>query len=381
MKISLSRSIFYLTTWGYLLVNITIAWVPQLNLPLMALRESWILLLTIYLVQQKCFLSLYVIIFLAIFGLIPILFDFSMGIQLISYVYGFRDVFLIILIVELTVRSKPFSIRKSEIYFFIYFVMALSLLDIVITNILGMSYVHDIFRVDDYYLNKGVEINLSNGFLGDRVGAPLYSPNLLCTLLALFFFFDRRLLVRGFWIKFLSLLICFFTMTKVIIVALGFQLLGSRWKFVVILSLLSIYPLYIAIDLIYRSLDMGLMKYHLASTLGHLHAFVYTIEEGLFSFIPEGFGSNSIMMKVALGIEGEGIESTILARLSELKMYFSILFFYILHSLYRCEFDLERKFIVFVFIIMLLTATSNQPVAYVPFIFLLSIVKNEKFRI
>ena len=72
---------------------------------------------------------------------------------------------------------------------------------------------------------------------------------------------------------------------------------------------------------------------------------------------------------------GAGIESIILARLSELKVYYFIVIAYIIYSLFQLKNNKEEKFITFFVVLSLLTATSNQPVAFIPALFLLKATK------
>ena len=240
-----------------------------------------------------------------------------------------------------------------------------------------MNIAEIVFRTSDYYSNKGVDINLSNGLLGDRIGAPLYSPNLLCTLLACCFFFDHRITPSKWMVKLFSFIVVAFTMSKVIVFSLAFYVIRTKWKLPVILGLLSLFPFYLLLESYYATLTPGILKYHTASLLGHFHAFAMALENDLFSFIPEPIGSHSIAMQVInQGTDsGAGIESIILARLSELKVYYFIVIAYIIYSLFQLKNNKEEKFITFFVVLSLLTATSNQPVAFIPALFLLKATK------
>jgi hypothetical protein len=166
-------------------------------------------------------------------------------------------------------------------------------------------------------------------------------------------------------------------MSKVLVFALAFYVIRTKWKLPVILGLSSLLPFYILLDSYYSTLPPGILKYHTASLLGHFHAFAMAIENDLFSLVPEPIGSHSIAMQVINEGKdsGAGIESIILARLSELKIYYLFVVAYIIYSLAQLKNNTEEKFITFFIILSLLTATSNQPVAFIPALFLLKATK------
>ncbi|MBA6292583.1 hypothetical protein H4J58_09660 [Colwellia sp. MB3u-70] len=375
-SISLRRLIFFWTTWGYLLTNFLVAWFSSLSMAFMAVRESWMLLLLVLLVFNRSYLSLAFIGVIALYGAAP----FAEGIQgyeVLGFIYGMRDIFLLVLLIELIHSSSDLKVSKNEIFLFIYFVLGIAIADAVTTNVLGMNVLESIFRTSSYYSNKGVDINLSNGLMGERIGAPLYSPNLLCTLLACCFFFDHRIVKGKLFVKAMALIVIAFTMTKVIVFSLGFYLVRSKWKLPTILGLTALFPLYFLLVSYYSTIPLGLLKYHLASILGHFHAFTLAIESNLLSYIPEPLGSNSIAVKImTAGVNsGPGIESSILARFSELKIYYFIVIAFIIYSFFKIDHDVEKKFLAFFIVLSLLTATSNQPVAFIPALYLLKALK------
>ncbi|HGS4592127.1 TPA: hypothetical protein ACMDO9_003480 [Vibrio cholerae] len=377
-KQSLVSLIFYITTWGYLTFNILVAWMPSLDLPLLALRESWMVILVVFLFKTRRSVSLLLIFFISLVGFVPY-FSGEFDIDIIGYFYGFRDIFLLILIVELLKLHDDFFPKKINVFNFLYIILSVSLLDVVLTNLLGFDIVQKILGVDNYYINKGVDINLSNGILGDRVGAPLFSPNLLCTLLGLVYFFDKRIFCGKLVFKFIALVVSIFTVSKVILVTVGFYFLGKRWLIPIIVSLSSIPIIYVIVNTVYLGLDDGSLKYHFASVIGHLNAFTMAMENNVLSITPDPLGSHSIAMRVMSGGTdvGAGIESSILTRLSELKVFYLLVVFYIFHSLIYIKNNLRRKFLVSFLVISLLTATSNQPVAFMPALFLLRLYSNE----
>ena len=102
------------------------------------------------------------------------------------------------------------------------------------------------------------------------------------------------------------------------------------------------------------------------------------IENNLLTFIPEPLGSKSIAISaMAEGVgPGAGIESSILARFSELKIYYFIVIAFMMYSLFKINHDVEKKFVVFFIVLSVLTATSNQPVAFIPALYLLKSLKS-----
>ncbi|WP_077285849.1 hypothetical protein [Cognaticolwellia aestuarii] len=371
-KLTLRRLIFFVTTWGYVVTNVSVAWFSTLSLPLMAVRESWMILLLILLFMIKSYIAITFLAIIAFYGAAPFTEGFQ-SVEILGFVYGMRDIFLLVMLIELCRYKGSLDVTNREVFCFIYFIVFIAIFDALTTNILGMNFTQQVFRTHEYYSNKGVDINLSNGLLGDRLGAPLYSPNLLCTMLACCFFLDHRIVSSKFIVKILSFIVVVFTMSKVIVFSLAFYIIRSKWKIPVILGLLSLFPFYLILDSYYLTLNSGVLRYHVASTLGHFHAFAIAIKNDLLSFIPEPIGSHSIAMQVINeGTDaGAGIESVILARLSELKIYYLFVITYMLYSLYKLENNKEEKFITFFIVLSLLTATSNQPVAFIPALYLL----------
>lgn len=374
--IILRRMLFFVTTWGYVVTNLAVAWFGSLSLPLMAIRESWMILLVIFLLLSKAYLAMLFLTVIMIYGAIPFV-EGVQGVEILGFVYGMRDIFLLVMLVELCRYKGDLGVRKHEVFYFIYFIVFIGLIDAFTSNILGQNVVESIFKTKEYYSNKGVDINLTNGLFGDRLGAPLYSPNLLCTLLACCFFLDHRISESKFLIKLLSFLVIAFTMSKVIVFSLAFYVIRSKWKLPVSLGVLSLFPFYLALNSLYETLPIGFFKYHIASLLGHFHAFAMAIQNDILSLVPEPIGSHSIAMQVINEgtNSGAGIESSILARLSELKIYYSIVIMYVIYSLSKLNSNLGEKFITFFILLSLLTATSNQPVAFIPALYLLKVRK------
>lgn len=333
------------------------------------------IILLLFLYMNRSFIPLFFLLVISLYGFVPLIEGGGLG-DILGFVYGLRDIFLLTMIVELCRYRGGLGVEKQEVLIFVYFVIAVSLFDGVTTNLLGVNIADALLKTSEYYSNKGVDINLSNGFMGDRIGAPLYSPNLLCTLLACCVFFDKRIAELPKFMKLLSFFSIIFTMSKVFIFSILFYFMKSRWKLLVVIGLCSLFPFYMLLDIYYSNLPPSFLKYHLASILGHLHAFSMALENGFLSFVPEPLGSHSIAMQVVnSGVDsGAGIESTVLARLSELKIYYIIVLVYLAYSLSKIGCELGQKFVVFFFFLSLLTATSNQPVAFIPALYLLKAI-------
>lgn len=376
MKLSIFKLLFYYTTWGYLITNFLVAWIGSLSLIFMALRDMWVFIFIFLLIKTKNFFPLILIFIMFIYGTVGIVEYFDVNI-IFSIFYGFRDIVLIVLIVELLKIKDNLNISKKEINIFINFVVLIAFIHIILLTFFNSNIVNEVFHMSQYYSNKGIDINLSNGFFGqDRTSVPLYSPNLVCTLIVTYYFLQKDIPQKIYW-KLIAFIVAVFTLSKVLVVGLFFYFFNKSWKYILIIIILISIPLYFALLEYYTGLEVGLLKYHLASTIGHLHAFERSIETGLTTFIPDILGSNSIASKVLSGNNEAGIESTLLARLADYKIYFLILLSYVAYNFKHLTNNVEKKTYVFIFVILLLTATSNHPVVYIPFIYLLNFMRRK----
>lgn len=367
------RTLFFLTTWGFLITNWLVAWIGPLSLPLLALRDSWMALLVLYLVQRKRVVSLLFLLVVGIVGAISVLdADAAASASVITYIYGYRDLFLIVLLVELLSDNAAPTVDSKEIDFFVKVVVVLAMLEVVLQNILGTTLVNTFFNTGSYYSNKGVDINLTNGILGSRIATPLYSPNLLCTLLATYYFFERDAERKGFG-RFFAGVASIFTLSKVFLVALFFYVLKKRWKAALIGAIIALVPIYYLLNFYYQEIDSPLLKYHLASLIGHFSAFEKSVAGDIMTLYPDILGSNSIAANWKATEDVGGIESSILVRLSELKAYYLITICYFIYGFIRIRDERKRKVLAFFILVTLVTATSNHPVCYVPLIYALNL--------
>jgi hypothetical protein len=372
--INLTSTIFILTTWGYLLVNIVIAWVPSLSSLFLLVRDSWVFIFLIYLFVHKKFISLYTLMSLLIVGSISLVERFDIP-AIMTIFYGFRDLALYFLVFEFLLVSKKFSISEKNILLFVRVIMIISFLQIILT-IFGLGNIIDaFFNTNAYFQNKGVASNLSSGFFGDRLSVPLYSSALVCTLISIFYLFERKLKFN-FFEKFIALIVSIFTLSKVLVVVLFFRVIGKWWKSFFLIGLLSFPLIYIILDDYRKTLEIGIMSYHLASTFHHIHAFIFALEIGFLDFIPSILGSHSVAGSNFLGGGDYTIESSLLARTLDLKIYSLIFLCYVVFQYNKLSLDIKKKFIFMFLVLMALTATSNHPVIYLPFIFYLNILEN-----
>lgn len=370
--LSTRRVLFFLTTWGFLLTNWMVAWAGPLSLVLLAIRDSWMLLLVVYLTQRKRAISLLFLLIIGLIGAVSALDSEGGGSSVITYIYGYRDLFLIVLLVELLSEDAAPTVASDEIELFVKTVVWFAMLEVVLQNFLGTSLVNTFFNTGSYYSNKGVDINLSNGILGARIATPLYSPNLLCTLLATYYFFERNSERKGF-IRFFAGVASIFTLSKVFLVSLFFYVLNKRWKAALLVALVALIPAYYLLTFYYETIDSPLLKYHLASLIGHFSAFEKSVAGDIMTLYPDVLGSNSIAANWKQTEDVGGIESSILVRLSELKAYYLIVVCYFVYAFRKIRDERKRKLLAFFILVTLVTATSNHPVCYVPLIYALSL--------
>lgn len=361
---TIEKIFFTHVTWGFLLVNVLIAWIPVGGLLLIGIRELWMPLLVVLLIRNNCIHSLFFLFFIGVIGGVQFTQEFG-GVEIISYFYGMRDILLLILVAEMISGKISITAANFNVNSFVVTVIILALLDVIISSILGVDIYKNLFNLDAYYANKGVEIELGFGILGDRVGLPLYSPNLLCTMLAMLFFFDNRI-QQSDSKRLLPLIVCVFTATKVLPLTLFYYFTGRRWLAASLVLLVSFFSsFWVLYDLVK---DEPLLSYHFASVSGHLSSFATTLASDVISFFPSILGAHSHAIKnmgsneVVSGL----MESMLLARVADLKVWSFALIVYIALMFVVAKNDLGRKALFIFILISLLTATSNQPVAWVP---------------
>lgn len=243
--------------------------------------------------------------------------------------------------------------------------------DILMMVFLNTSMSESVFNSSSYFYNKGVTSNLSSGFFGDRLSIPLYSSGLVCTLISIFYLFEKKTRPSKLD-SFLGLVVSVFTLSKVLVVVIGFRVLGKRWKTFFVLGLFLIIPILFWLENFRQTAEVGLISYHLSSMFHHLKAFFFVFELGVLDFYPSILGSHSVFGSSLLGIDLYAIESSLLTRVLDLKIYSIFFIFYLTYTFNRLDNEVKSKFFFLFLLLMSLTATSNHPICYLPFIYLLN---------
>lgn len=367
---NITTIIFFLCTWGYFYINIFVAWFTSLAPLLLLIRDSWIFLLVLYLLMEKKYISLFLYFSLIIFGLVALVERHDVAAFKTAF-YGVRDISLYFLVGELLISSDKLKISLKRNYNYVRFILFFALTEILMTTFLGKGLSEVVFNTSTYFRNKGVDSNLSTGFLGDRLSVPLYSSALVCTLLSTFYLFDKKVKSNKFE-SLLAIIVSVFTLSKVFIFVTGFRFLGQRWKLLTVLAFFALIPILLVLDTYRKTLEIGMLSYHLASTFHHIKAFYLAFEVGLFDIYPNIIGSHSVAGKGFLEIEMYTIESSFLTRILDLKIYSVFFILYLIYTFKRFKNDLKSKFYFMFILLMSLTATSNHPVVYLPFIYYLT---------
>ncbi|NYR12050.1 hypothetical protein HC000_05975 [Pseudoalteromonas sp. MIP2626] len=377
-KLKVTSLLFLLCTWGFLFSNLLIAWLPSLSFFFLLLRDSWLLLLIILMVVKKRYVSIYLYFCILFIGLLPLIYRHDVAAIKTAF-YGIRDISLYFLIAELLLLSNSLTIKIETIKVFLYFIFYIILLTLIIDIFLAIDLTEVLFRTSTYFKSKGVDSNLSSGLFGDRLSVPFYSSALVCTLFSVVYLFQNNRIYS----KKESVLALFFsilTLSKVLLFVLAFRLMGEKWKRVFFLLFLFLIPFLVWLNSYRTNITDGILSYHLASTFHHIKAFYLAFEVGLLDFYPDLIGSHSVAGKNFLEIDMYTIESSFLTRVLDLKIYSLFFFVYIAYVFFMFNNKLKSKFYFMFLLLMSLTATSNHPVAYIPFIFLFSNINNSTLK-
>lgn len=369
-KLNITSLIFIMCTWGFLFSNLLVAWFPSLSFLLLLLRDSWIFLLLILMVIEKRYVSIYFYFCIIFIGLLPLIYRHDLPAIKTAF-YGIRDISLYFLIAELLLLSKSLSVKKETIKFFLHFILFIIFLTIAIDLLLAIDLSEALFRTSTYFQSKGVDSNLSSGFFGDRLSVPFYSSALVCTLFSVVYLFQANKIASK-KEKVLALFVSILTLSKVLIFVLAFRLMGTKWKRVFAILFLFSVPFLIWLNVYRTNLTDGILSYHLASTFHHIKAFYLAFEVGLLDAYPDLIGSHSVAGKNFLEIDMYTIESSLLTRVLDLKIYSIFFLAYIIYVFIKFRNSFKSKFYFMFLLLMSLTATSNHPIAYIPFIFLFS---------
>lgn len=293
---------------------------------------------------------------------ISILAHIEAGMNIKILFYGARDILLLCSLVILP--KLNLDLRRSDLIF-IQLVILLALINI-FDNMFQLGISEAVFRRADYFTKKGTDSNFGFGIVGERIYYPFYSPNLLSTFFSLVAFALLLKQLSKFKYTLALTFVNIFTVSKVFIFYVFISLIKRMRLNVSLVLALVFFALLMSenlVYLIYNQVENPLVKYHLASVIGHLKAFnVFSWQN--MSLIPEPLGSNSIIAQYINNQEKTfGIESTILVRLSELRLNLLIFILYICFA--SLKFGKIWQVFNFSFLLLLfLTATSNHPVVF-----------------
>ncbi len=366
--ININLLFFIYTTFGFLFINVLIAWVPSASLILLAVRDAWMIIFLIILIKKN---ETFYVFFLVSYLLLGIIGIVNIGINsssIIVYVYGARDLFLIVMFFYF-LKQEELSFKVSHVWFFVYFVLVLSMLEIIAFYAgIGSTY-RNVFQIEQYFLSKGIISNLNGGLLGVRLSIPFYSPALVCSLFSLLIFIKTSAFK-----KILYLIVSFYTSSKILMVVLLFKL--SRKLAIFILPSIGggLFVLSQLLPQVIAEYPNSIYSFHAASILDHINALNFFNGE-FFSLVPKLLGESSIASLQILGKSDiDGPESLLIARLLDFKLLSIGLVLLFIKELLNSEFQHKIYIMLFCTIIMF-SSLSNHPVAYLPFLLLLA---NEK---
>lgn len=343
-------------TFGYVISNFLLAFSGLNPILILLLRDGWIILFTLVLFEKSKVVFI-ILILTAIFGLVPIFWT-NNGYLAITYFYGLRDLYLFGFVFY-TMQVGIYFRKFNLIIVFFRFVLLMALLQIAF-DFADMS-LSSILRTEDYFMKKGVSSELGFGFFGDRLSVPFYSPNILGNSLVSFYFFSDKSFLFNRFEKILVMGIVLLTLSKILLLFIFVRTFKRRAIFV---ALVSIIALIIFLPSMINLIDNPLLTYHMNSVAGHLISF-NTFNNFIFtSDFLNLLGSNSTyVLNLTNTHTGEIIESTLLSRLLDLKVF--MIPFVVLFVVWLKRFEREDSFFTFFILTMLTTATSNQPVCWI----------------
>lgn len=364
-KIEPGKLLFFICTWGYLSINILIAWLPSVASVLLVFRDSWVFLLFYLMLRNSRVISIYLYCCLTLIGLAPLIERSDLP-ALMTAFYGLRDLSLYFLVGEILLHPNIIKVQNKKILNFIRVVLFLAVSELIL-NLFGSSMTDSIFNTSNYFSSKGVDSNLSSGLLGDRLSVPFYSSALVCTLISVFYLFQRTKRI-GLIEKLIALIIAIFTMSKVLVLTLAFRMTGRYWKTTILFGLVLLLIFVIILPHLMLFVDDPILAYHLASTNHHLKVFQFAFDIGFLDFLPDLIGSHSVAGKNYLGLDFYTIESSLITRILDFGVYSFLFIGYLIYVFINLSDEMEKKFFVFFIFLMSLTATSNHPFIYILFI-------------
>ena len=358
--------IFYVT-FGFLFCNLFAAALPQYALIFIALRDAWIGVFLLLLIKEMKVMLLLFIAFVAIIGSIDF---FNLGINMqhvLVYFYGLRDIMLIALLIYFL--RLPVLFNKSKlIYYFIFIVIFLSSIQI-FSELLDINLAEEVYNTKNYFAAKGIVSNLNGGIFGQRISAPFYSPALVCTM------FSLLLLLRfKFLYKILLLSICILTSSKILALVFIFIIFENYAIFFFPIIIVSIPLINYILNQIIQEYPASIYSFHAASILDHIDAISFIPQ---LEILPSLLGYHSIASTQILGLDIDGPESLLIARILDLGIFSIVFILFLLYFIYKLG-KKRRKYLILFLIICFFSSLSNHPVGYIPFLVLLLYQENQK---
>ena len=369
--IAINKVLTFWITWIYVSINIIVTFTPIPGILLLAIRELWIFIFMFILLRERLFLQCYIICFFLIAGIAHLTFNpMTSGPMsgLVSLVYFLRDICLIFFVINILISAKTFlDQRMVESFIVIVFVVAAVE---VITKFYDPLWFYNFVDVDGHLEAKGVRAQFGFGLIGLRTVGLFYSPNLLGTFLSCLFIYYCLSEKRWSYYKgVVAIFIGVFTGTKVVLLAFGYIFCKIFKSLAGIYFLLAIFGSVSLISYLYYDVVRDpLLRYHLASTLGHFHSFSSFADSFQYSVFVDFPGYNSTTIRVLNAESLTGVESLLLARFLDMRLIslpFVMYLAFIWLKLRYLHWKLAFVYGLFIMII-LFTATSNLPVAYVP---------------
>ncbi len=363
--IVLEKILFYQVSYVFLISNILIAHLGGgLSLPILAIRDSWILTLFILIIKRADLISIFLLGSGILFGVSPI-FAGDQFIPLI-FLYGLRDLFLIVFVFYI-LRGSSFRVNWVSFKFFSLIIICLSAFQLAF-QILGFGeYDEFLFRTSEYFAAKGVESNVEGGIFGVRLTAPFYSASILATFLV---FLINIHSVKA-KIKIIILFVSMLTVSKVIPLALYFLALKNKHILAAFLLIIALTTFPFLLGEIISNSEPSIITFHAASIMDRFNS-ISIMSEISSPYYTKMLGSGSVVAAVLMsGDPSSAPESILIARVVEYGFFSFFLFLPILLMYFAIEKRLKYLFIAFLFIIFL-SGLSNHPICYLAFAFLSS---------
>ncbi len=363
-RIFLEKILFYQISYVFLFSNILIAHLDSdFSLPILAIRDSWILTLAILLIRKGDLISIFLLSAGILFGVSPVIGGYQF--KPLIFLYGLRDLFLIVFVFYI-LANRPFRIHWLSFSIYSLFVISLAALQLAF-QLFGLhEYDELLFATSEYFSSKGVESNLRGGIFGLRLTAPFYSASILGTFLIFLIFIP----IISKKIKILAFPISILTVSKVVPLSLYFLLLKNRHISAVLVLTFSLATLPMLLGEFLSNSEPSILTFHAASVMDRFNSIPNMSELG-GRLYPQLLGSGSVVAQVLMnGDPSSAPESIFFARINEYGYFSFFLFSPILLMYFAIGKGVRYLFIIFL-AISFLSGLSNQPICYLAFAFLL----------